>query len=131
MQLVLRALTLNMVRTGQARKEEPLPDIVTPKEPSLAGQSLGLPSRSSEEKNAPPDPASLLTPPYSPTVTQPHVAPEQATKAKTKRTKSSASNKRKAAAKEAAIERAHKLDKRKSEAGTKKELKKKAKQLWQ
>ncbi|KAG0659614.1 hypothetical protein C6P46_005105 [Rhodotorula mucilaginosa] len=84
----------------QARKEEPLPDIVTPKEPSLA-------------------------------VTQPHVAPEQATKLKTKRSKSSASNKRKAAAKEAAIERSHKLDKRKSEAGTKKELKKKAKQLWQ
>ncbi|GAA5993225.1 hypothetical protein JCM10908_004518 [Rhodotorula pacifica] len=83
----------------QARKEEPLPDIVTPKEPSLA-------------------------------VTQPHVAPEQATKAKTKRAKSSASNKRKAAAKEAAIERAHKLDKRKNEVGSKKDMKKKAKQLW-
>ena len=46
-----------LARTGQARKEEPLPDIVTPKEPSLAGQSRRLPpasSHCSEEECAPP-----------------------------------------------------------------------------
>ncbi|GAA6064017.1 hypothetical protein JCM10212_005500 [Sporobolomyces blumeae] len=64
-------------------------------------------------------------------VTQPHVAPEQATKAKAKRAKSSASNKRKADAKAFALERAQKLDKRKTEQGSKKDSRKKAKQMWQ
>ncbi|GAA5844883.1 hypothetical protein JCM5353_004268 [Sporobolomyces roseus] len=63
-------------------------------------------------------------------VTQPHVAPEQAVKAKTKRTKSSGSNKRKAEQKILAMERAQKLEKRKVEVGSKQDLKKKAKQLW-
>ncbi|BGP58173.1 hypothetical protein JCM8202_000417 [Rhodotorula sphaerocarpa] len=85
----------------QARKEEPLPDV---------------PTDTKEPSLA---------------VSQPHVAPDQATKSKTKRSKSSASNKRKLAAKEAAIERAHKLDKRKTEASGRKENKKKARQLWQ
>lgn len=71
--------------------------------------------------------ALLLVPP----VTQPHVAPEQATKQKTKRTKSSSSNKRKQEQKIAAMERAQKLEKRKNEMGSKKDQRKKAKQMWQ
>ncbi|BGP03454.1 hypothetical protein RTG_03135 [Rhodotorula toruloides ATCC 204091] len=86
----------------QARREEPLPEVKLPSAPKEL---------------------SLAT-------TQPHVAPAQATKPKTKRAKSSASNKRKQAQVEAALERAGKLEKRKTEVGNKKEMKKKVRQLW-
>ncbi|GAA5926514.1 uncharacterized protein JCM15063_000297 [Sporobolomyces koalae] len=87
---------------GKQRQEEPVPEIEVP-----------------------------VAPEPSLAVTQPHVAPEQATKAKTKRTKSSSSNKRKAEQKLAAMERAQKLEKRKVEMGSKKDQRKKAKQMWQ
>lgn len=89
------------------------------------------PSQVSPPPPAPPPSLQTVTEVHPCTVSQPHVAPDQATKSKTKRSKSSASNKRKLAAKEAAIERAHKLDKRKTEASGRKENKKKARQLWQ
>ncbi|GAA5821082.1 hypothetical protein JCM11251_001954 [Rhodosporidiobolus azoricus] len=82
----------------------------------------------SHKKQAPP-PSEPKEPSLA--VTKPHVAPDQAVKAKTKRAKSSASNKRKAQAKEAAIERAHKLDARKDAVEGKKDKKKKARSLWQ
>ncbi|GAA5971524.1 hypothetical protein JCM21900_006111 [Sporobolomyces salmonicolor] len=87
----------------QLRREEPLPEVK-------------LPSTARVEESL--------------AVTQPHVAPAAAKAAKTKRAKSAASNKRKAALKEAAMERSQKLEKRKTEAGSRKELRKKAKQLW-
>ncbi|GAA5913510.1 hypothetical protein JCM6882_002384 [Rhodosporidiobolus microsporus] len=80
------------------------------------------------KKQQPPQPSEPKEPSLS--VTKPHVAPDQAVKAKTKRSKSSASNKRKAAAKEFAIERAQKLVKRKDEVDGKRDKKKKARQLW-
>ncbi|GAA5929749.1 hypothetical protein JCM3775_006542 [Rhodotorula graminis] len=73
------------------------------------------------------------TPPPEPSLatTKPHVAPDQATKAKSKRAKSTASNKRKMQAREAATERAQKLEKRKDSVEGKKDQKKKAKSMWQ
>ncbi|BGP43458.1 hypothetical protein JCM10450v2_007625 [Rhodotorula kratochvilovae] len=89
----------------QLRREEPLPEVKLPAAASAPEPSLAT--------------------------TKPHVAPDQAVKAKTKRAKSSASNKRKMQAKEAAIERSHKLEKRKDSAGGKQDLKKKARSMWQ
>ncbi|TNY19022.1 hypothetical protein DMC30DRAFT_412163 [Rhodotorula diobovata] len=90
----------------QLRREEPLPDV-----------KLTAPAASAPEPSL--------------AATKPHVAPDQATKAKTKRAKSSASNKRKQQQKEAAIERAQKLEKRKDSVGGKLDTKKKARQMWQ
>jgi hypothetical protein len=64
-------------------------------------------------------------------VTQPHVAPAQATKNKSKRKANSRANEKKQQAKEFAIERAGKLEKRRDSVEGKKDKKKKARQLWQ
>lgn len=90
---------------GKQRRDEPLPDLKLADDAPLA-----------------PEP-SLAT-------TKPHVAPDQATKVKTKRAKSSASNKRKMQAREAATERAQKLEKRRDSVEGKKDMKKKAKQMY-
>ncbi|GAA6037616.1 hypothetical protein JCM8097_006145 [Rhodosporidiobolus ruineniae] len=87
---------------------------------TIAGQAR----EEEEAANAPKPEPSLAT-------TKPHVAPDQATKLKTKRTKSSASNKRKAQQKEAAMERAQKLEHRRDQVEGKKDKKKKARSLWQ
>ncbi|BGP20080.1 hypothetical protein JCM10213_002670 [Rhodosporidiobolus nylandii] len=60
-----------------------------------------------------------------------HTTPAQLEAKKTKRVKSSLSNKKKAAQKEAAMERAQKLEKRRDEVESKKDKKKKARQMWQ
>lgn len=65
-----------------------------------------------------------------PTVTQPHVAPADAPKAKTKRAQSSASLKRKKKLQEKAEEFSGRLQKKRGESQGRKEKKSKVKKMW-
>lgn len=152
----ISTLILVPAQPGTLRRVEPLPKVKLPSsapvEESLAGQSslisnsqhdfcilmllllllfLASTSRPIPSHPIPCRPVSACARfPLHPTVTQPHVAPADAPKAKTKRAQSSASLKRKKKLQEKAEEFSGRLQKKRGESQGRKEKKSKVKKMW-